>query len=299
MSGSSKSRRSKRSRYRCCCVIALRSGRPQVPQAHRPDPALPRRARRRSCRAVRQPARHTHRNEKPGGDAYRHQDQRSHCYGNADAHADQDCHQYADPDGDAHPYAAVRAGLADGSCWSDRARASSLAHGSALRQPRSGDAPPAARSRARIASGAARRWYRLCPALRNNYPNNLNAWLISGPFDLSDATAADVSFMVWQRTQTDQTGSAGWRRAMAATFMGGATAGASDDWEWITFDLSDVPTLGNLLGQPQVWIAFLLQTDGAGTDQGVFVDAVLMQKWVDGEEGWPAWRCNPAGGTAV
>lgn len=45
-----------------------------------------------------------------------------------------------------------------------------------------------------------------------------------------------------------------------------------------TFDLSDVATLGDLRGEPEVWIAFLLQSNGSVTDAGVFLDEVVIRK---------------------
>jgi hypothetical protein len=52
---------------------------------------------------------------------------------------------------------------------------------------------------------------------------------------------------------------------------------------WTTgerLDLSNVPTLGNLLGRNQVWIAFAFGSDGSVTDEGSFVDNIVLRKYM-------------------
>jgi len=45
-----------------------------------------------------------------------------------------------------------------------------------------------------------------------------------------------------------------------------------------TFDLSDVPGFGDLRGEPQVWLAFLMTSDVSVGDVGVFIDNVRVRK---------------------
>ena len=106
------------------------------------------------------------------------------------------------------------------------------------------------------------------------------AWVIYGPFSLTDATAAELTFDWWSDTEYDYD----------AFFWGASTNGedyygniVTGDWaSWTAgelLDLSTVPTLGNLLGKDQVWIAFVFGSDSSITDKGSFVDNVLLRKW--------------------
>jgi hypothetical protein len=115
----------------------------------------------------------------------------------------------------------------------------------------------------------------------SNYPNDVFAWMTYGPFSLADATAAELIFDWWSDTEHEYD----------AFFWGASTNGddyygtmVTGDWaSWTTdevLDLSDVPTLGSLLGEEQVWIAFAFGSDSSVTDRGSFVDNVLLRKWV-------------------
>ena len=44
----------------------------------------------------------------------------------------------------------------------------------------------------------------------------------------------------------------------------------------MTQDLSDWGSAGNLLGQSQVWIAFIYQSDESNTYEGAYVDQVSL-----------------------
>lgn len=115
----------------------------------------------------------------------------------------------------------------------------------------------------------------------NDYANNMSAWMIYGPFDLSDASAAEFTFYYWLDTEQDYD----WflyRASSDRAYWGEyKTSGSSgDQWRYRQFNLCDVPGLGNLCGQPQVWIAFKFESDGSVTNQGVFVDDITLRKQV-------------------
>jgi hypothetical protein len=113
----------------------------------------------------------------------------------------------------------------------------------------------------------------------SNYPNDVFAWMIYGPFSLTDATAAQLTFDWWSDTEY----------GYDAFFWGASTNGedyygtmVTGNWaSWTAgelLDLSTVPTLGNLLGEDQVWIAFGFGSDSRVTARGSFVDNVLLRK---------------------
>jgi len=110
-------------------------------------------------------------------------------------------------------------------------------------------------------------------ACNSNYPNNTNVWLIYGPFDLSDAAAAQLSFRYYLNSEP------GWdflfwgTSINNSTYTGSETSGNSSGW--VTFDLS------LRLGQPQVWIGFQFFSDGSITySNGAFIDSVVVRKCV-------------------
>jgi len=57
----------------------------------------------------------------------------------------------------------------------------------------------------------------------------------------------------------------------------------SEAWIDRTLDLSSVPTLGNLLGQPNVWIALIFVNDSSVTrSEGGYVDNIVLRKCTSG-----------------
>ena len=123
----------------------------------------------------------------------------------------------------------------------------------------------------------------------NHYPNNMDAWMIYGPFSLADATDAKVDFWLWLQSESDYD----FVYCMASTdgtyFYGYSWCGDSAGWASRSFDLTNVYTLGNLCGQPQVWIAFIFTSDDTITNKGAFVDDIVLREYVtDGpsEVGW-------------
>lgn len=119
----------------------------------------------------------------------------------------------------------------------------------------------------------------------SGYTNGMFAWAIYGPFSLEDATDATLSF--WHKNHSEKDYDFfGWLASTnGSVFSGAQTSGDQNTWRSQSFSLTEVPNLGNLCGQPQVWIAFLFESDesvcGPGYT-GAFVDDVLIQKAVAG-----------------
>jgi hypothetical protein len=75
-------------------------------------------------------------------------------------------------------------------------------------------------------------------------------------------------------------------------FNGLSTSGNSGGWVSERLDLANVPTLGNLLGRHQVWIAFIFESNDIATyPEGVYVDNMVLRKCL-------AARCVDAAGMA-
>jgi predicted metalloprotease len=111
------------------------------------------------------------------------------------------------------------------------------------------------------------------------YPNNTSSWMIYGPFSLVGATDAKVDF--WYRNKSESNYDLfKWMASTNGTnFYGYQISGDENTWRSQSFDLKSVPTLGNLCGQSQVWIAFYFSSDSTNTDIGAFVDDILIQKY--------------------
>ena len=116
-----------------------------------------------------------------------------------------------------------------------------------------------------------------------DYRNNVRSWMIYGPFSLMDATAARLDFALWTANVRDLGDKVFWGASLDNDWYSGYTLSENfDSWRtWIgeTLDLSDVPQLGNLLGEPQVWVGLLFESDATGVcDEGSYVDDIVLRK---------------------
>ena len=113
----------------------------------------------------------------------------------------------------------------------------------------------------------------------SNYPDNADSWMVYGPFSLAGATAADLKFEAWLNLEAGYDKFSYYASTDGATFSGYYTTQSTGAWMPGTLDLSQVPTLGNLLGQPRVWIGFRFRSDGSNNYAGgAYVDDVVVRK---------------------
>jgi len=126
------------------------------------------------------------------------------------------------------------------------------------------------------------------------YPNNMKSWMVYGPFDLSDATDAELNFYCWLQSQT--THDYLWWAASTngSNFYGWGTSGDSGGWVSQSFDLTTAPTLGNLCGEAEVWIAFVFTSDHSIFDEGAFIDDIELRKYVGSANTPPNTPSNPS-----
>jgi hypothetical protein len=122
----------------------------------------------------------------------------------------------------------------------------------------------------------------LDPCVGTLYPNGALSWFIHGPFSLTGANEAWVDF--YFRNRSELVFDRFWWLASVDNsdfwgyFVSGdyALGSAGNGYNLIRFDLKNVPGLGDLRGQSQVWLAFFFISDGSITDQGPFVDDVSV-----------------------
>jgi len=114
------------------------------------------------------------------------------------------------------------------------------------------------------------------------YPNNMQSWMIFGPFSLADATAANAAFDVWMKTQPV----AGdvyndylfyGLSLNGSNFSGFKTAGDTQGWYAASFDFSEITALATI-GATQVWFGIGFVSDSSVTDEGVYIDNVVLTK---------------------
>ncbi|MFC2085438.1 BACON domain-containing protein, partial [Bacteroidota bacterium] len=126
----------------------------------------------------------------------------------------------------------------------------------------------------------------------SQYDNYMVSWMIYGPFDLSCAVDADILYDLWLDSEPGYDYFKVLASINGTNFYGYQYDGNTGGWSTgMEFDLTDVYTIGNLTGQPNVWIAFIFQSDNIISSYGgayldeieVWRDCVGCQPdlWVD------------------
>ncbi len=114
-------------------------------------------------------------------------------------------------------------------------------------------------------------------ACGNHYPNNADSWAVYGPFSTVGAESATLTLHAYGKAETSIDCTYDYLRIGAsvngATFTGPKFCGTDLAQGYytitITFDSA-------LLGQSQVWFAFIFKSDGSVTDIGYFIDDVTL-----------------------
>jgi hypothetical protein len=102
-------------------------------------------------------------------------------------------------------------------------------------------------------------------------PDRQSTWMVRGPFSLSDASAGTFSFRYWNRSEPGASPIKFLVSLNGIDFHGYQASGDSGGWRGGSIDLADVPGLGDVTGQPEVWIALVLPC-------GTYVDEVRIEK---------------------
>ena len=109
------------------------------------------------------------------------------------------------------------------------------------------------------------------------YPPYMSSWMIYGPFDLSNAKTAEVSFWLWRQIEVNYDYLFfGVSHDRYSTFTGYRWDGTAD---WQEQRIS----LDGYLGDASVWIAWKFYSDGTVQYEGPWVDDVLIRKYVAGQ----------------
>lgn len=135
-------------------------------------------------------------------------------------------------------------------------------------------------------------------ACGQNYPNDMRSWIYYGPFSLNDPsyTDAELRFNFRLDSEVDYD----FLRILASVngtnFFGYQISGTHAPQAG-SLDLTNVPDLGNLLGQPQVWIAFYFTSDESVTAaNGAQVDDVVIRAFSPSANQAPTVTVTSPGG---
>lgn len=124
----------------------------------------------------------------------------------------------------------------------------------------------------------------------NDYPNDMDAWMIYGQFSLEGATDARLDFYLWADIELGFDYACWAASTDGFSFNGWQFSGDSGGWGDRSFDLTHVPTSPttfiDLCGESQVWIAFIFESDvlNIGDYEGAFIDDVVLRKFVGVKE---------------
>jgi predicted secreted protein len=127
-----------------------------------------------------------------------------------------------------------------------------------------------------------------------DYPNNADSWMIYGPFSLADATAAELTFKLWLSSESGFDYFYWGASTNGSNFYVWSASGATSGWTDRVLDLANVPTLGDLRGEANVWIALIFQSDFMVTEPvGAYVDDIVLRKQVGMSASLPRERVAP------
>jgi len=109
------------------------------------------------------------------------------------------------------------------------------------------------------------------------YPDWVSSLMKYGPFDLSDARDAVLEF-AYSHVSPEGEDYFCWQASTDDTnYYGHCVSGSHSGWNRESFDLTAVPTLGDLTGEPQVWIAFRFNSNGGDNAyQGPWLDTIEL-----------------------
>ncbi len=118
-------------------------------------------------------------------------------------------------------------------------------------------------------------------------PANMASWTIVGPYDLSETTAGTLTFNLWLRTEQYQDVFMWLVSTDGQNFSGSARSTNTNDWQTMVTDLSKWGPAGNVIGESEVWLAFVYQSDHNNLFEGAYIDEVKLTVDVGtpGEEG--------------
>lgn len=109
------------------------------------------------------------------------------------------------------------------------------------------------------------------------YPNNMDSWMVYGPFSTSGAKNGNLKFNYWNQSEEGydylywcvSPNYADW-------YCDWHTGSTANKWKVGKINLKSVPGYGSMLGDSSVYLAFVFQSDSSEVDDGPFIDEVSL-----------------------
>ena len=113
------------------------------------------------------------------------------------------------------------------------------------------------------------------------YPDTSTSVMINGPFSLVGATRAEIKMKIWINMEPFYDTLCLYVSKDGRNFRGQCASGQTSGWADWTLDLSNIGSLGSLLGQPQVWMAIRFVADETvSKGEGAYVDDIVVRKCI-------------------
>lgn len=117
----------------------------------------------------------------------------------------------------------------------------------------------------------------------SNYPNDIDTWMISTPFSLVGATDAEMSVKGWISVEAGYDKFCFYASTDNDYFYGTCYTSNTSGWEDFVLDLTDVYIIGDLRGQPNVWVALRFFSESTINEPiGVYADNLIVRKCSSG-----------------
>ncbi|MFZ3070413.1 MAG: hypothetical protein WA110_04745 [Anaerolineaceae bacterium] len=110
------------------------------------------------------------------------------------------------------------------------------------------------------------------PSLNPCYQPHMDSWMIYGPFDLSDATFAEVDFWLWRQIEADFDRISFLYSDDWGENWYGIQWDGEEDWQEFRVDIS------HLAGEPNILVAWVFESDFAVQYEGPWVDDIWILK---------------------
>jgi len=107
----------------------------------------------------------------------------------------------------------------------------------------------------------------------DNYQDDMDAWMVYGPFDLSDATSARMTFYIWNQSESDFDEFYCGCSTDGINFIGYTLSGDWTPWSQYTLSLNEV------CGQSEVWVGLEFSSDLSISYKGTFIDDLVIEKY--------------------
>jgi hypothetical protein len=106
-------------------------------------------------------------------------------------------------------------------------------------------------------------------------PKNIVSWMVSPTFSLVGATAAELRYHLWQNSELNYDFFFALASTDGTNFCGRKYSGNTQGWSEQVLDLTNVYSMGSLMGESAVQVAFVFISDFTD-DGGIYYDGAFI-----------------------